>query len=511
MSDVITTDYDGCGMCFVATRRLSRTTDSTSSPERQANQIIDAVSQVGGHIIAWADDWEVSGATDPMTRKGLGPWLQGKMGPYDGIAAASVDRAGRNVRDVLNTQELLTSQGRKIVTADHVGVWDFSNVNDENEWMLKAWGSQMELRAIQKRNRDETLRARAAGQPKQRPSYGYMYVRVFAGGKVDHVEIDPVGAEIIRTVAERILTDETGKITCATEAARLNREGVPSPGDRRAQLYGREQKGSLWTAKTVKLILTSEAALGYLMHDGAPVIGEEGQPRRIAEPLWEPATRDALITATAIKRTASRAPKGTRLLSGIAFCGTCGMRLYIAGRKGPTMAYGCTARVRGIATSQHCKPAPGMYVDVLDQAVADWFLVRFGAAEVMRKVYDPGTGYAARIAELEKSRTRLRDDRQAGLYDSPAETEWFQANYTRMSREITELQALPERAPGMRMMPTGVTVAQQWEQASDDAARREVLNQYDVRVVLHPRRRGEKTSRYEITGINSEEWFPAHS
>ena len=95
MDDVMRTEYDGCGMCFVATRRLSRSTDSTSSPEKQANQTIDAVAQVGGHIIAWADDWEVSGATDPMTRKGLGPWLRGEMGPYDGMAAASVDRLRR--------------------------------------------------------------------------------------------------------------------------------------------------------------------------------------------------------------------------------------------------------------------------------------------------------------------------------------------------------------------------------------------------------------------------------
>jgi hypothetical protein len=44
------------------------------------------------------------------------------MGPYDGIAALTVDRVGRNVRDTLNTQELLTSHDRVVVTADHVGV-----------------------------------------------------------------------------------------------------------------------------------------------------------------------------------------------------------------------------------------------------------------------------------------------------------------------------------------------------------------------------------------------------
>jgi resolvase-like protein len=152
MEDVLTTEYDGCGRCLVAVRRLSRKTDKTSSPQRQADQDLQAAADAGGHIIAWADDWEVSGATDPMTRKGLGPWLRGEMGPYDGIVAPTVDRVGRNVRDTLNTQELLTSQDRVVVTADHVGVWDFSDPNQENEWLAKAWGSQMELRAIQKRN-----------------------------------------------------------------------------------------------------------------------------------------------------------------------------------------------------------------------------------------------------------------------------------------------------------------------------------------------------------------------
>jgi site-specific DNA recombinase len=106
-------------------------------------------------------------------------------------------------------------------------VWDFNDSNQENEWLAKARGSQMELRAIQKRNQDETLRARAAGEPKKRPSYGYTYVRLSPAARVDHVALDTVAAETIREIARRILSDETGKITCATEAARLTREGIP--------------------------------------------------------------------------------------------------------------------------------------------------------------------------------------------------------------------------------------------------------------------------------------------
>ncbi|WP_376776111.1 recombinase family protein [Nonomuraea jabiensis] len=162
MEDMLTTDYDGCGRCLVGVRRLSRKTDTTNSPERQADQILRATEDVGGHIVAWADDWEVSGATDPLTRRGFGPWLRGEMGPYDGIAAATVDRVGRSVRDTLNTQALLTGQDRVIVTADHVGVWDFSDPNQENEWLIKAWGSQWNC--VRSRNATATRRYAHARQ-----------------------------------------------------------------------------------------------------------------------------------------------------------------------------------------------------------------------------------------------------------------------------------------------------------------------------------------------------------
>ena len=377
MDDMLTTDYDGCGRCLVAVRRLSRKTDATSSPQRQGDQILQATVDVGGHIIAWADDWEVSGATDPLTRKGFGPWLRGEMGPYDGIASSTVDRVGRNVRDTLNTQALLTGQDRIVVTADHAGVWDFSDPNQENEWLIKAWGSQMELRAIQKRNRDETERARKAGEPKQRPSYGFMYVRLAPTAKVDHVELDPVAAEVIREVARRILADQTGKITYTTEAVRLTREGIPAPGDRRAQLYGRAVKGGPWTPMALRHILCSEAALGYLMHNGRPVIGDDGRPTRIAEPLWDRPTHEALVKATTPKREGNRAPKGTQLDR--------------VSRSAVTAGRGCTSRVgsilavRTVATRAHaestsdCKPAPNMGITAMNVVVSEWFLARYGA------------------------------------------------------------------------------------------------------------------------------------
>ncbi|MGW2282608.1 recombinase family protein [Streptomyces sp. NPDC001770] len=197
--------YDGCGRCYIGVRRLSQMSASTSSPQRQREDALAAVKAAGGHVIAWADDWEVSGATDPMTRPRLGPWLRGERGPYNGIAGAAVDRLGRNLVDCLNTGYMMRDTGLALLTYGHDGPWNLDDPNDENRFTMEAWGAQMELRAIQRRNRDAAVKARAAGRVKAKPSYGYRYVRLVPTGAVDHVALHEHAASVIRNVARRIL------------------------------------------------------------------------------------------------------------------------------------------------------------------------------------------------------------------------------------------------------------------------------------------------------------------
>ncbi len=111
-----------------------------------------------------------------------------------------------------------------------------------------------------------------------------------------------------------------------------------------------------------------------------------------------------------------------------------------------------------------------MAITAMDALAGEWFLARYGPGEVMRRIYDPGTGHASQVAELEVTRKRLRDDRQAGLYDSAEDAEWYRTEYRRLGEEITALKALPERKAGMRMVATGQTIAQEWDKA-DDARR----------------------------------------
>ncbi|MEU0954034.1 recombinase family protein [Streptomyces niveus] len=498
-----TTPYDGCGRCLVAVRRLSRKNEATHSPEKQRDQVLAAAESVDAHIIGWADDWEVSGVVAPLSRPQFGPWLRGERGPYDGIVGAAVDRIGRNVVDVLSTAYTIHENKQILVTADHPGVWNLDDPNQEAELAWKALGAQMEHRAGKTRTSEESKRARKAGQAKCKLTYGYMYVRLTPKGPVDHVALDPVASVEIRKVARRILADLTGLITIASECRRLTREGVQTPHDLMAVRAGREPKNGHWTWRTLWGILNNLASLGYLMHKGKPVLDASGEPIQIAPPLWDIATRDALVEKTrpTPQKTTTRkkkAPSGTSVLSEIAYCGNCRARMTINGLEG----YGCVGRVRGVQGSESCKPAPTIKKILAEAQVEKWFLSEYGSAQVMETKFDPGTGYAARILELERNRARLRDDRSAGLYDSADDAEWFRTEYARMGREIGRYKSLPERPAGMRSVPTGKTVSDEWHGAKDGAARRELLAQFDVRVLIYP---ASAPSRVECSGVNPYE------
>ncbi|GAA1186322.1 recombinase family protein [Kitasatospora gansuensis] len=495
------TPYDGCGMCFVGTRRLSRVVGPTGSPEKQRDFILEAVAKVGGHVIAWADDWEVSGAVDPLRRPALGPWLREEMGPYNGLAGASVERIGRNVRDALNTEAMITEAGRLLVTADHEGIWDLTDPAQENDFMLKAWASQMELRNIQKRNRDESKRAKTAGRVNGAPSYGFMHVRATPTSKVERV-IDQEAHGVLLECVRRILSDTTGTVTVDGEIARLNRAGVMCPSDRLAVLYGREPQGGRWHRKTLAHILCSENALGFHTVKGkVQLSAETSRPVRVAPELWDRATHEALKAKIRPEfRKLSPEVKAERfsnrpvLLSKRADCGNCGNGMTRNGSsrtKGKCVpAYSCQGRARGIPGSEECSPAPIMAGAILDKIVETRFLARYGAGQLMRRIYEPGTGFGSQIAELKAVKARLLADRQAGIYDEPEDAETFQQQFKACNAEIRELEKQPERPGGWITVPTGETVADRWAR-EDVQGRREMLIEHGVRVEVRPGRNAE--------------------
>ncbi|MDJ1136292.1 recombinase family protein [Streptomyces iconiensis] len=485
--DAIERPWDGCGKCLVGVRRLSRMKAATTSPERQRDDVLAAAASIDGHIVGWADDWEVSGATDPVTRPELGPWLQDERGHYDGLVAAAVDRLGRNVVDCLNTGYKMRDEGKLLVTYGHDGPWDLDDPADENRFTIEAWGAQMELRSIQRRNRDATVKARKAGRPKNKPSYGFRFVREVMGGRVDRVELHPHAASVIRGVAQRILADPES-VTLSSEAARLNRSGELAPADHLAVMYGKPARGHQWFPTSLKNILLSQSALGYLTHRHQPVLDPQGNPVRICEGLWDRTTHEALSRALQAGETrfkgSPRQSNRPYLLTALAYCGHCHNRLFTQTSADVPPRYVCTARNKGWRSALHCRPAPLIRTQLLDEAVERWFLRTLGDGAIYETVYDPGNGVTERIAEVRANRERLRTDREAGLYDDADDQDWFRERYAAMGKELAALEAMPRISPGMVSQPTGDTVADRWHRAPDVQARKEILRDFGVRITL---------------------------
>lgn len=63
----------------------------------------------------------------------------------------------------------MRDEGKLLVTYGHDGPWDLNDATDEDRFTMEAWGAQMELRAIQRRNRSATVKTRAARRPKGNP------------------------------------------------------------------------------------------------------------------------------------------------------------------------------------------------------------------------------------------------------------------------------------------------------------------------------------------------------
>lgn len=491
--DLSFTPYDGCGKCLIGLIRLSSLKETTDSPEKQVEHDRAEAAANGGHIIGWAVDLDVSGATNPFTRKGLGPWLKEAKGPYDGIVASAVDRIGRSLVDVLVTAYHLRDTGKLIITHDHPGSpWNLYDANDEQAFTFKAMMAQGELRSNQRRSKETRERQHKTGHKTGRLAYGFRYVRKGESRKVDHIAIDP---EILATLVEagdRLLSDPKGRfITPSSEARRLSAAGILTPSDYRRVLRGLKPKGSAWQATTLTGILTSLATQGYYLEEGRKVFGPDGMPLRIAPAMWSYAKHLALVgrlKPKPLKKT--RAPKADYLGVEISVCGECGNRLYYQKRSSTEHrtyhdGYECKARLKGLPGGAACKPAPTMKAEDFEAQITQAFLSRFGHLDLWEQAFDPGSNEGARLSEARSEREILRADRLAGVYKSPEDVEYFRETYARLNDEISQLEAVPKRPAHLYWHPTGRKVADEWRDARGDGGRRELMATYGFRVELY--------------------------
>lgn len=155
----------------LATSSPERQREKSSQPQLPLVRTSSAGRRLGG-----------LGRNRPRVPPDAGSLAPRRKGPLRG-SRRGVRGPGRNVVDCLNTGYKMWDEKKMLVTYGHDGPWEQDDPADENRFTMEAWGAQMELRAIQRRNRDATMKIRAASRPKGKPSYGFQYVRTARGGQ----------------------------------------------------------------------------------------------------------------------------------------------------------------------------------------------------------------------------------------------------------------------------------------------------------------------------------------
>lgn len=153
--------------------RLSRDTDTTTSPDTQRARVAAWAALRGAVIVDEVEDLGVSGyRVSPFDRPDLGPWLtDNPPQPWDVLVAVKLDRVSRNAADALYLVEWLDKRGKHLVTTD-----DSIDTSKGGRLYLTilAAVAEAEWEAISARTRVSRRQQRLNGKWNgEKPPYGY--------------------------------------------------------------------------------------------------------------------------------------------------------------------------------------------------------------------------------------------------------------------------------------------------------------------------------------------------
>jgi site-specific DNA recombinase len=308
--------------------RYSSDLQSDASIEDQIRLCREHVDKESGSVVEVYADYAISGGNlrnRPRMQELLGA---AKAGWFDCVIAEALDRVSRDQEDIAAIYKRLRHAEIRLftlaegeITELHVG--------------LKGTMNALFLKDLAQKTRRGQRGRIEAGKIPGGNSYGYRIVRrLLDNGSVStgEREIEPIEAEIVR----RIFKEYAGGMAPRQIAARLNREGVPSP------------RGGKWNASTINGnrlrrngILNNQLYTGWITYNRQRFVKDPETGKRVArlnpEHEWVtkevPALRivnDELwqrvqdIKARYSSHWGNKRQTKKRLLSGLLRCGRCG-------------------------------------------------------------------------------------------------------------------------------------------------------------------------------------------
>ena len=194
--------------------RLSRSSEESTSVERQ-RELIETWAKANNHeIVAWAEDVGVSGAVSPFDTPALGPYLkEPASNDWDILVAWKLDRLARNSININKLFAWVTDNDKTLVS--------ISENIDLSTWVGRmianviAGVAEGELEAIKERVTASKKKLRESGRwDGGRIPYGYRPSPINTGGYT--LEKDPETFPVLRRIIEdfingkpiRVITDE---------------------------------------------------------------------------------------------------------------------------------------------------------------------------------------------------------------------------------------------------------------------------------------------------------------
>ncbi|MBS1692278.1 MAG: recombinase family protein [Actinobacteria bacterium] len=484
--------------------RLSRSTEESTSIERQ-REIIQQWTSANGHtLVGWAEDIDVSGSVDPFDTPGLGAWLGDRAAEWDVLCAWKLDRLGR---DAVRLNKLIAwcQDHDKTMVSCTEGI-DISTPVGRLIANVIAFLAEGELEAIRERQVSSRRKLRELARwPGGKPPYGYTAVRN-ADGAGWHLEVDPLAAAVVRRIMDNLLDG----VPLTRIGRELSAEGYRTPGDYyrsvkagQPELVGSGQTQGRWAVSMLRNMLRNRALRGYAHHNGETVRDDDGQPVQLAEPLvgrtddrckegthvadcscvsaddeWE-LIQAALDRAGGARKDARRSEASP--LSGLAVCLICGGMLHhdrynVRGHH--YRYYRCVNRETktGTRTGDQAIRCQSVQIpaDTLESFMEDAFLGDYGDQPMTERVWVPGNTNEAELRAAVAAFDEL--SATAEVMTSQTAKDRLQRQLAALDEKMAELESAPSREAHWEHRPTGQTHRQAWESTEGDAeARRDLL------------------------------------
>jgi DNA invertase Pin-like site-specific DNA recombinase len=467
--------------------RLSSDTDSSTSVERQQEQITLTAQARGDTIVAITTDTDVSGTTSPFLRPSLGPWLRepGKIAEWQCLAFTKIDRVSRNLLDFVSLLRWCDEHGKTLLSIGE-GV-DFGTPVGRLIGQILAMFAEFEVGRMSERREDASRKLYSRGGFNGGGSLPWGYRAERINGQIE-LRVDTELAGMINEIADAVI----GGASVVDQAFQHDLDP--------ASLLRRLKKVSL---------------KGIVTYHGVVIRGDDGLPL-LRTPVVTPgkfARLQARLSANAPGRST---PRTSYPWLHVLTCDKCGEDLYLQKIKNTDRSY-LYHKKSLLKYKLTGNPRPctiSLSGRVVHAKLEPCLLDRLGGNHIPEILDVAAEDSSDDLAEVTGAIAQLEADRYVhGLFRGDAGTARYITMMTNLEAQAETLRAMPVVPAGREVTLSADTFRERWTSLSDDHERGDLLRRMGVRVFVSKDDGGNIGLRVGFDArawLSGEEWPGAY-